>query len=261
MPFRGVEQSFTVDDFRFEIAFDAGSEASLEQRDVYYRTRNHHGEWGDAEALRSFYFDDLTEANIRAFCERFAQDSTYRAMCLAGAAEWARRDELFRRNITAQFGQQTDLITKLETPQAAYDFIKAHWTQILALPEYKRIQALDTAFNPNMVDLDPGIEAAVYAFNRMAGVQTRFSCQGVSGVVPFEGIEFMTVSPHYRFGYIAFEQISTATEAQITALLAEYPAAQYVLTDPAMNKMALLSTGDNLAFRPAAFAIAEALEV
>lgn len=259
MPFRGVETSYIYDDYRFEVAFDSGAETSLDQRDIYWSMRDAGGKWADGEYLRSFYFEDANETQMRQFCRQFAADAAYRESCLNSTADWAQRDKLYRRNIAAEFGHDTDLIRALGEPINAYHFIKRHWAAVVALPEYQRIQALDSSFNPNMVDLDPEIEEAVYAFNRLEGVETRLSCQGVSGTVAYEGIEFLTVSPHNRFAYIAFSEIPSAIEAQLKALVPAAGHMRYLTTPWLTRKTLLQSTGDNHAFRRAALEVAQTL--
>src|SRR5687767_3513184 len=98
MTIYGVEQKCRYCAFLFEIAYDSGNEVSLEQRDVHWSESKGASRW-----IRSFYFEDVNEQHMRAFCKRFAEDDVYRKNCLEKTTAWAIRDRLFQRNISPEF--------------------------------------------------------------------------------------------------------------------------------------------------------------
>lgn len=194
---------------------------------------------------------------MRNFCRKFAQDEAYRAACLARTLDWAVRDDLFERNNHPFLGPPIRApwppFRAIGQADTTWHFIKQHANAIIALPEYQRIQALDAGFTPSAGELDPEIAPAVAAFNAVPGVSTKWSCQGVSGVVRYGGYDILTVSAHQRFASITFAEFP------------DLPAWPLVLE--AYNQIArwdrdsltLFSTGDNILFRQAALALAQAL--
>jgi hypothetical protein len=81
-------------------------------------------------------------------------------------------------------------------------------------------------------------------------VAARFSCQGVSGKVQFQGRDLLVVSPHEEFAYVSFVTLGQAAYEAIVELLSEFLA----ITDanlpgrPVLHPV-LRSTGDNIRFR------------
>jgi len=144
--------------------------------------------FGEAHFLRDFYFEEANKGHIKDFCQKFALDEAYREDVLAGRTHWARRDALFMRNLLSITGEET-----LFAKDSSYDhktreffhWLDAHCEEILALPEYKWLQEIDSALAPNIHELDPDIRPAVELLNCVPGVTIQFSCQGVSGKVRF----------------------------------------------------------------------------
>src|SRR5260370_27404917 len=172
MTIYGVEQTYYFGDFKFEIGFDSGNETGLDQRDVFVSSRDERGKWNDGQHVRTFYFEDVNDAHLRAFCKKFVADAEYRAQSLAGTTDWAIRNALFYRNI-GLYG--TPALEALGGVKQVWTYLKTNWKDIVALPEYGRIQALDSAFTPSYQVIDPEIQTAVERFNQVPGVKTRFS--------------------------------------------------------------------------------------
>jgi hypothetical protein len=248
MSIYGVERKYRFGDFRFEVAYDSGNEASLEQRDIYRSEQPP----SDPRWVRSFYFEDVSEHHIRAFCKRFAEDETYRRNCLEQKTDWAIRDRLFRRNIASEHWQESPVVKPLGGVPAAYDFFKEHWKAIVSLEEYQRIQHIDSAFEPSRYEIDPEIREAVECFNQIPGVKTKFSCQGVTKTIIYENLNILVDSPHARLAYISFETLPSLVESMLQTYSSSI--AQY----KPLWKM-LESTGDNLQFRQIVLNLASSL--
>jgi hypothetical protein len=217
--------------------------------------------FGEEFSLRDFYFEEANDPHIRNFCRKFALDEAYRQQVLKGETHWARRNALFVRNLLAVVGEGALLSSGLDYDRQARDFFRwvdAHVEEILALPEYQSLKEEDSVFEPSAGELDPLIRPAVEALNRIPGVTTRFSCQGVSGKVRFLGRELMTVSPHEEYAYISFSELGQPARDVIAALLPSFPG----VTDAripcnfALGSV-LRSTGDNLRFREKLVELAE----
>jgi hypothetical protein len=193
---------------------------------------------------------------MRNFCQEFATDQLYREACLAEATDWAVRNKLFERN-NAGLVTVPPLIARshraIGDAHQTWVFIKDHWKAIMARPEYQQIAALDAGFIPTIYELDPEIIAAVAAFNQVAGVETRFSCQGVTAIVIYEGYDILVVSPHQRFAYIRFNRLPSDMADHLKRLALERGLA-------ALHGLTRYSTGDNLAFRAEAFRLAGELQ-
>lgn len=213
MTIYGVERKYRYGAFVFEVGFDSGNEASLDQRDIYWSEPP-----GESRRVRSFYFEDVNEPYMRNFCKRFAEDENYRKACLEQKTDWAIRDRLFRRNIGPEH-RQDSLVERAfdgDVP-AVYNFFKKHWKTIVELEEYQRIHQIDNAFQPSRYELDPGIREAVESFNQIPGVQTLFSCQGVTKTILYENLDILVDSPHGHFAYIRFETVPEAIESVLQA--------------------------------------------
>ncbi|MCI0712993.1 MAG: hypothetical protein L0154_22750 [Chloroflexi bacterium] len=249
MTIYGVERKYNYGTFRFEVAYDSGNEASLDQRDIYWSEP-----LGESWWVRSFYFDDVNDHHMRNFCKRFAEDESYRKTCLEQKTDWAIRDQLFRRNIGPEHWQDS-LVKRAfngDVP-GVYNFFKKHWKTIVELEEYQRIQQIDTTFQPSRYELDPRIREAVECFNQIPGVKTMFSCQGVTGTIIYENLDILVDSPHARFAYIRFETLPEAIESALQTYapsIAQYKPLWKILE----------STGDNLQFRQTALDLARSLQ-
>ncbi|MGZ3645004.1 MAG: hypothetical protein ACXVCM_14285, partial [Ktedonobacteraceae bacterium] len=202
---------------------------------------------------RDFYFEEANYPHIRNFCRKFALDEAYRQQVLAGETRWAKRNALFVRNLLAQMGEDALLSNEQDYDCRAREFfrwIDAHVEQIQSLPEYQRLQAQDCAFEPSAGELDPLIRQAVEQLNRIPGVTTQFSCQGVSGKVRFEGRELLVVSPHQEYAYVSFSELQRPANDAISDLLPLFPSITNARIPYNFVLRSLLrSTGDNLRFR------------
>ena len=213
--------------------------------------------------LRDFYFEEANFPHIRNFCRKFALDEAYRKPVLAGETRWAKRNALFVRNLLAQIGEDALLSNERDYDCRAREFFRwvdAHVEEIQALPEYQRLVEKDSTFQPSAGELDPLIRQAVEALNRIPGVSTQFSCQGVSGKVRFGGRELLVVSPHEEYAYVSFSELRLPAKDAISALLPLFPSitndripSNFVL------RSLLRSTGDNLRFRTELVELAERL--
>ncbi len=254
MTLYGVERTLRYDNFRFQIAFDSGNEVGLEQRDIHWSEKQPDGKWTEPKFLRSFYFDDVRLNYMQNFCKKFAEDTAYRSECLAETADWSIRDALFRRNLGWEYFQKSIIVQMLGDEEKTYLFFKKNWKTIVTFPEYQRIQQLDTQFIPSATVLDPEIAPVVHEFNQIAGVKTRFSCQGVSGTVEYQGLDVLVVSPHARLGFISFEAINPNIEQHLKSLALSTSSTTYIEFHKSLQ-----STGDNIAFRREALQLATAV--
>ena len=211
--------------------------------------------------LRDFYFEEANYPHIRNFCRKFALDEAYRQQVLTGETRWAKRNALFMRNLLAQIGEDALLSNEQGFAYRAREFFRwvdAHVEQIQALPEYQRLEEEDSAFQPSACELDPLIRQAVEALNRIPGVTTQFSCQGVSGKVRFEGREFLVVSPHQEYAYVSFTELPWPAKDAISDLLPLFPSITNARIPYNFVLRSLLrSTGDNLRFRRELVELAE----
>jgi hypothetical protein len=176
--------------------------------------------FGEEFSLRDFYFEEANGPHIRNFCRKFALDEGYRQQVLAGETRWARRNTLFVRNLLAVVGEDALLTSAQDYDRKVRDFFRwvdAHVEEILALPAYQRLKEEDSAFEPSAGELDPLIRPAVQVLNRIPGVTTRFSCQGVSGKVRFGERELLVVSPHEEYAYVSFSELGQPARNAIAA--------------------------------------------
>jgi hypothetical protein len=245
----GGEKTFRYDTFSFQVAFDSGNETGFEQRDIYWREGKSEERW-----VRSFYFDDVVEQHMRAFCKRFAEDQAYRQASIARTTDWAVRDRLFRRNSAPEFWQKSLLVDQLGSVTKVYLFFKKHWKVITSTDDYQSLMQLDSAFQPSRGELDPEIRDAVNLFNEIEGVKTKFSCQGVSRLFEYEGLSILADTPHARLAYISFD----SCPASIEHLLQTY--APGIASYELWNKT-FQSLGENLRFRQLAREIAQVAKV
>jgi hypothetical protein len=217
--------------------------------------------FGEEFPLRDFYFEEANGPHIRNFCRKFALDEGYRQQVLAGETRWARRNTLFVRNLLAVVGEDALLTSVQDYDRKARDFFRwvdAHVEEILALPAYQRLKEEDSAFEPSAGELDPLIRPAVQTLNRIPGVTTRFSCQGVSGKVRFGERELLVVSPHEEYAYVSFSELGQPTRNAIAALLPSFPGVTdaHIPCNFALGSV-LRSSGDNLRFREELVELAE----
>jgi DNA-binding SARP family transcriptional activator len=209
--------------------------------------------FGAERFLRDFYFEEANTQHIRNFCRKFANDEAYRQRVLAREIPWSKRNALFLRNLLTLFGEYFHPTNANEYENKAHDFfywINEHHAEILALPDYQKLQQIDNAFIANATELDPFIRPAVELLNRIPGVTTRFSCQGISGKVQFQGRGLLVVSEHGEYAYVSFAQLEQPAKNVIEELLPHFPAITDVQIPGNFALLSVLrSTGDNLRFR------------
>ena len=217
--------------------------------------------YGEEFSLRDFYFEEANYPHIRNFCRKFALDEAYRKPVLAGETRWAKRNALFVRNLLAQIGEDTLLSNERDYDRKAREFFRwvdTHVEEILALPDYQCLKQEDSAFQPSAGELDPLIRQAVEALNRIPGVTTQFSCQGISGKVRFQGRELLVVSPHEENAYVSFSELRWPANDAICALLPLFPSITIArIPYNFALRSVLRSTGDNLRFRTELVELAE----
>ena len=247
---------------RLEVEFARRELWSLDRRwfdPVTLQAQSH--VYSEEYFLRDFYFEEANYPHIRNFCRKFALDEAYRQQVLTGETRWAKRNALFMRNLLAQIGEDALLSNEQDFAYRAREFFRwvdAHVEQIQALPEYQRLEEEDSAFQPSACELDPLIRQAVEALNRIPGVTTQFSCQGVSGKVRFEGREFLVVSPHQEYAYVSFSELLWPAKDAISDLLPLFPSITNTRIPYNFVLRSLLrSTGDNLRFRRELVELAE----
>jgi hypothetical protein len=211
--------------------------------------------------LRDFYFEEANFPHIRNFCRKFAMDEAYRKPVLAGETRWAKRNALFVRNLFMVVGEDALLSNERDYAPRAREFflwVDVHVEEIQALPEYQRLEEEDFALQPSAGELDPLIRQAVEALNRIPGVTTQFSCQGVSGKVRFGGRELLVVSPHEEYAYVSFSELRWPANDAISALLPFFPGITNArIPYNFVLRCLLRSTGDNLRFRRELVELAE----
>ncbi|GAC1499418.1 MAG: hypothetical protein NVS2B12_05880 [Ktedonobacteraceae bacterium] len=239
-------------DYKFVAELDMGAEVGANQVTLWFSEKEQQN-FGTLRFLRTFYFEEANYDNIHTFCHEFATCEDYRSEILAGARHWTRRNALFVRNLYAVLGERVLLASDTSFERKAREFFRwvdMHTEEIIALPAYKRLQSLDSAFQPTATRLDPLILPAVALLNQVPGVVTRYSCQGVSGKIRLEGYELMAVSPHVEYAYVSFERLSYFAHDAIVSLLPSFP---HITTAriPCNFSLELLlrSTGNNNLFR------------
>jgi hypothetical protein len=236
--------------YRFVAELNTGSELGANQLTIWVAEKP---DFGNEYLLRNFYFEEANDKHIRKFCRNFAADETYRREVLAGATHWARRNALFVRNLPPLCSTTPSASDHDSVARDLFYWLDKHVEEIMALPAYQRLQEIDGTFEPGAGEFDPLIRPAVEVFNRVPGITTRFSCQGVSGKVSFQGRELLVVSPHQEHAYISFSALSWMAHDVIVSLLHAFPS---ITTANAYTQVALRSTGDNLRFREEIWSLA-----
>lgn len=217
----------------------------------------------DAHMIRSFYYEEVHFAHMRNFCQKYATDPAYRQAVENGSVPWVERNAIFVKNLWSPSFR--DQLASLDAA-AADAVIKElwHWlgrvsTAITALPEYRQLKQLDMVPTPPSAHppFDPGIREAVDAWNALPGVETKFSCQGVSGTITYEGRRLLVPCSHDEFAYIVFARLGDPVIAALDVLLPTFPAIRATPFwgvvgphDVAPRKYRhLQSSGDNLLYR------------
>jgi hypothetical protein len=101
------------------------------------------------------------------------------------------------------------------------------------------------------------------------GVETRFSCQGVSDLVAYDGRQLLTVSPREELAYVEFASMSDAAAAALYHLALDYPMLQVIASfafvgagqDPEVgsnvHRLQSVEAAKNRAFRVACAQLAD----
>jgi hypothetical protein len=230
------------------------------------RLQAHVTRYNHPRFLRSFYFAEVNARHIRNFALKYANNVAYRAEVDAGATAWARRNALFERNLTTTSLRRLRG-AELNLAQAdLWRWIKERADVILALPEYMRLHAIDSAFGPARdpsasceyhPKYDPEMRAAISAWDAVPGVATRFSCQGISGALMYDGRQLLTVSPHEELAYIQFASMSDAAAAAVYHLALEYPLIQVIASGSDVHRLQSVDATKNPAFRVACAQLAD----
>jgi hypothetical protein len=216
--------------------------------------------YAEARHVRTFYFDDARKEHINNFCAKYASDPEYRTQVDRRETPWAIRDDLFDRNLSARFEARflgrSAPSSWSDDGRSLYHWLSARSEKIAALPDYARLRALDATFTPSVSELDPGIRDGVAAWTMMPEGVTRFSCQGISGLVRYENVDLVVEMQHHRHAYISFEVLPDDVRDLACALAPAYPS---VWLGTWAGAPALISTGDNVQFRTQVVALARAV--
>jgi hypothetical protein len=246
--------------YRFVVEFDSGSETGSNQLTVWVAEKADI----DAVPLKQFGAAQLPKSDLQRLEVEFARwelwllDRRCYDRDILQAQSRAYGEEFSLRVFYFEEANDPHIRNFCRKARDFFCWVNAHVEEILALPEYQRLEAEDSAFQPSAGELDPLIRPAVEALNRIPGVTTRFSCQGVSGKVRFQGRELLVVSPHEEYAYVSFSDLPQPARDVIAALLPSFPG----VTDARIpcnfaDDAVLRSTGDNLRFRQELVELAE----
>ncbi|BCL82078.1 hypothetical protein ccbrp13_45430 [Ktedonobacteria bacterium brp13] len=222
----------------------------------------------EARFLRDFFFEEATEKHIQNFCQQFAHDPTYRQQVLHGETHWYKRNALFLRNLNTVLGEYTLLADDGSAMRKAREFFRwldRHTEEILALPAYQRLVALDGNDPEQPCRPDAQIGPAIDLLLQLPGTSINHSCQGVSGKVAFQeqeqGYTLLTITHHAEYANVTFKTLSLFTHDIILARLKEYPSItiERIPCNFAQD-FVLRSTGDNLRFREELLALARNIQ-
>ncbi|GLV58136.1 hypothetical protein KDH_49700 [Dictyobacter sp. S3.2.2.5] len=218
-----------------------------------------YGEW---HFVRDFFFEEATYDNIRRFCHEFALDEAVRQEAIAREARWAKRNALFTRNLLSVVGEKALLSNDGSYMRSALELFRwldLHLEEVLANPEYQRINALDQPIKgmPPIHDSDASIRPAVELFKSLPGTAIRHSCQGVSARIDMGAYSLLTITPHEEYAYIAFNTIDYLLHDAIIDRLHEFPTITTERIPCNFNTgLFLRSTGDNIRFREEIYQLA-----
>ncbi|GCE04879.1 hypothetical protein [Dictyobacter aurantiacus] len=218
-----------------------------------------YGEW---HFLRDFFFEEATYDNIRRFCHDFALDEAVRQEAIAREARWAKRNALFTRNLLSVVGEKALLSNDGSYMRSALELFRwldLHFEEVLANPEYQRINALDQPAKnmPPIHDSDASIRPAVELFKNLPGTAIRHSCQGVSAKIDMGDYSLLTITPHEEYAYIAFNTMGYLLHDAIIDRLHEFPTITTERIPCNFNTgLFLRSTGDNIRFREEIYQLA-----
>lgn len=218
-----------------------------------------YGEW---HFLRDFFFEEATYENICRFCHEFALDEAIRLEAIAHEGRWAKRNALFTRNLLSVVGEKALLSNDgsyMRIARELFRWIDLHLEEILANPEYQRINALDqpNKGTPPIHDSDASIRPAIELFKSLPGTAIRHSCQGVTAKIDMGAYSLLTITPHEEYAYIAFNTLSYLLHDTIIARLSKFSSITTERIPCNFNTgLFLRSTGNNLCFREEIYQLA-----
>lgn len=226
--------------------------------------------YDEARFLRNFFFEDANKQYMQAFCQKFAHDPEYRQRVLNGETRWSKRDALFLRNLSTILGEQTLLASDgstMRTARELFRWLDMHTEEILALPAYQQLLALDGNDPQRSCRNDERIQPAITLFEQLSGVKVWHGCQGVSGKIAWSaetqaeqpGYTLLAVTQHTEYAHIVFKTLSQFAHDTILAHLPAYPAITIErIPCTFTTQCTLRSTGDNKRFQTELLALAQA---
>ncbi|GCE10653.1 AfsR/SARP family transcriptional regulator [Tengunoibacter tsumagoiensis] len=239
--------------YKFTAELDTGSSVGDCQLTLWYAEREREKVFGEGRFLRNFYFEEATERTIKTFCKQFAHDPLFRQEALSEMAPWAQRNALFERNLLSILGEEALLESDGSYQTKAHEFFRwldQHCAEILALPAYQCLYALDCSPPHQWQQVDAALQDAISLLKLVPGIKPQFSCQGISGKVQYQDYTLLTVSPHEEYAYVSFSALAPAAHDAIINCLPAYP---QITTERIpcrfVHRLALRSQGDNLRFR------------
>jgi hypothetical protein len=225
--------------------------------------------YSEARFLRNFFFEDANKQYMQAFCQKFAHEPDYRQRVLNRETRWYKRDALFSRNLTSILGEQTLLASDgsaMRTARELFRWLDMHTEEILALPAYQQLLALDGNDPQHSCRNDEQIQPAITLFEQLPGVSIQHGCQGVSGKIAWPeeaqtnqpGYTLLAVTQHTEYAHIVFKALSQFAHDTILAHLPAYPAIT-IKRIPCnfATQCTLRSTGDNRHFQTELLALAQ----
>ena len=227
---------FTLKPYEFEIEYDSGADVGGEISMSVQRDRR-------PFFSRTFYFSDGNQRELRAFAKKFTEDAAYREACLNGTLKWARVNRWYFMNCWVYYEQFVTVGSALTSDRKAmaalrreeklierrmkqlYMLIDDHINEWEATASYREhVEIERQSPEPSMEALDPGIEPAVRFFNRIPGVVTQFSCEGIRRGILVPGWGYGLVwfpGKHHPLAYIAFSQMPEQLAAELDTYLSD----------------------------------------
>jgi hypothetical protein len=170
--------------------------------------------------LRSFFFESDPWGHAEQFCEKVAGDGSYRADLTRGTLAFQKRDRIFERSLqwmdaSVDFGPRSAISVGpgVTARQGRANVSAMHQTterrdaaacRLLRFIDdhLEQIGEIDSSsFQPSREDLDPEIASGVQALNA-AGIETVFSCQGISGLLVIDDVELVVEKFHEPLAYV-----------------------------------------------------------
>ena len=187
----------------------------------------------DTILSRTFYFNE-NEIHIHSFARKFVNDPDYRQECLENTVHWALTNRWYAHNSLVYFDQfQTikaahtkDELRRMDAQskqtqaqmERLYRIIDAQVEKLENTKEYQEHLVLEQSFTPSIAVIDPEIAGIVHLFNRLPGVVTKFSCQGIRRGIQVEGWKDGLIwfpGNHDHLAYVSFDQIPPELENKL----------------------------------------------